>query len=281
VLAPVLPHSIFIHLLQMQTDAKYQRKLSAAELRKRSRQRFAQARKVEKIYERQLSSIAKHVGALIKAFAPKGVVSDMGSLTNALTRYSDALRPWAIAVTHRMQAQVSQKDIYAWSELGRELGRSLQKEIQNAPTGKMMREMMAEQVHLITSLPIEAAKRVHKWTIEGELESIRASQVAHEILRSGAVTVGRAKLIARTEVARTSSLLTQTRAEHIGSTGYIWRTSKDTDVRDRHKKLEGKLIPWDDPPVAGERGERAHAGQIYNCRCWSEVVIPDDVRLAA
>jgi hypothetical protein len=27
--------------------------------------------------------------------------------------------------------------------------------------------------------------------------------------------------------------------------------------------------------VAGEQGEHAHAGMIYNCRCYPEPVIPE------
>lgn len=265
----------------MVRDAKYERKLSAAQIRRNARMRFVQARKVERSYQRQLVHIANHVGHLVKAFAPKGVVTNMSGLTSALVRYSDALRPWAHAVSFKMQTAVAQRDEHAWAELGRSVGRALRNEIQKAPTGQALRSRMAEQVDLITSLPLDAARRVHHLTIQGVAESKRASEIQKQILLTGHVTLGRAKLIARTEVSRTASVLTETRSRHIGSEGYIWRTSKDTDVRDRHRELEGKFIRWDDPPVAGERGERAHAGAIYNCRCYPEPVIPDSLRLAA
>lgn len=100
------------------------------------------------------------------------------------------------------------------------------------------------------------------------------------ILASGEVSKSHATLIARTETARVSSLLTQARAEHIGSEGYIWRTAHDADVRELHVELEGKFIYWNAPPVAGSSGERAHAGQIYNCRCWAEVILPALTRTA-
>ena len=134
---------------------------------------------------------------------------------------------------------------------------------------------MDEQVTLITSLPTKAAERVHNLTIEALSNSTRASEVAKEILATGNVTESRANLIARTEVARTASLITESRAVHIGSEGYFWRTAGDSDVRHEHRLLSGKYIKWNDPPVASADGTRAHAGQIYNCRCWPEPVLPE------
>jgi uncharacterized protein with gpF-like domain len=69
-------------------------------------------------------------------------------------------------------------------------------------------------------------------------------------------------------------VLTQARAEHIGSEGYIWRTSNDSDVRHSHKEMNGRYVRWDTPPRLSD-GTVTHAGQIYNCRCYPEPVIPD------
>lgn len=262
-------------------DAKFQKKISATQQRRLARERFLRARKVERSFQRQLTAIAKHVGSIIKTFAPDGIVTDMSALRNVLSKYSEALRPWSYAVAQRMQNEVAQRDEYAWTKLGTELGRNLRAEISKAPTGQLMQSMLNERVELITSLPTKAAERVHKLTLEGIENASRASEIAKEIMRSGQVTVSRAKLIARTEVSSTASTLTESRARFIGSKGYIWRTSKDPDVRDIHKHLEGEFVRWDDPPISGENGERAHAGRIYNCRCYPEPIIPDSVMLQA
>lgn len=113
--------------------------------------------------------------------------------------------------------------------------------------------------------------------IEAMPGGVRASETAKEIERTGDVTRSRADLIARTETTRAATSMVEARARHVGSEGYIWRTVGDVDVREIHKKLEGKFVRWDSPPVAGENGERAHAGAIYNCRCWPEPVIPDSI----
>jgi len=250
-------------------------KRAAKQQRLKARERFVRARKAEKGFQRQLLQVAKQVGSIVKGFAPEGVVNDLSQLTNALSRYSDLIRPWAKAVSATMTAEVGQRDEQAWTSMGRELGRNLRQEIENAPTGQVMQLLMAEQVDLITSLPTKAAQRVHHLTIEALSDSTRASEIAKEIQRTEQVTASRAKLIARTETSRAVGAMTQSRAEYIGSPGYIWRTAGDSDVREIHKHLEGHIIAWDDPPVAGENGERAHAGMIYNCRCYMEPLVPD------
>lgn len=241
-----------------------------------ARERFTKARRVEGSYARQLARVAKHVGDIVNGMAPKGIVTNVTELNNVLAKYAELLAPWARSVAARMISEVGQKDEQAWNAAAKELGRSLRNEIRSAPTGETTRNLLALEVDLITSLPREAAKRVHKLTLEALSTSERASEIATEIMKSGSVTRSRAMLIARTEVARTASTLTQARALHVGSEGYIWHSVGDSDVRPLHRKLNGKFIRWDAPPVAGENGELAHAGCIYNCRCWPEPVIPDE-----
>lgn len=198
-------------------------------------------------------------------------------VVGALRRYAQELWPWAVATSRRMLADVMRRDDRAWARISANMGRALRQEIQTAPTGELMQAMLHEQASLITSLPIDAAHRVHEWTVRGIEEAARPAKIAEEIYRTSEVTKSRANLIARTEVARTASKLVEARARHVGSEGYIWRTAGDADVRPEHKKLDGKYFRWDDPPVAGSNGERAHAGQIYNCRCVPEPVVPDEV----
>lgn len=250
---------------------------SLVQQRRFTRERFFRSRRTEIKYRRQLTAVANHVGHIVRGLAPNGIVKQPQALQQALRTYSSALVPWANAVVEKMVAEVGQRDLAAWAELGKELGGNLRNEIAKAPTGVEMRVLMDESVHLITSLPLEAAQRVHRLVMEGLVESTRASEIQKEIMRTGAVTVGRAKLIARTEVARSSSTLIEARATYVGSEGYIWRSSGDSDVRPLHKNLNGKFIKWNEPPISGERGERAHAGQIYNCRCYPDPIIPERV----
>ena len=151
---------------------------------------------------------------------------------------------------------------------------ALRKEILMAPTGEAFSQLMKEQGDLIQSIPLEAADRVHGLVTENLYQSARADEIAKKILETESVTKSRATLIARTEIARAASILTQTRAESVGSDSYIWRTSKDLIVRKSHREMEGKVIKWSEPPTLSDNTV-THAGQIYNCRCWTFPILPD------
>lgn len=240
------------------------------------RSRFSQTRRAEGQYARSLRSVASRVGQIVNAFSPGPETPSTDLLRAALDKYAYSLRPWATATAARMLADVSRRDEHAWAELSKTMSRALRAEILTAPTGKFLRDLLQENVDLITSLPRQAGERVHELTLRSLESSARASEIAVEIRRTGQVTKSRAQLIARTEVARTASGLTEARALHVGSEGYIWRTAEDDDVRPLHRKLNGRYFRWSSPPVSGSSGERAHAGQIYNCRCYPEPVVPEE-----
>jgi uncharacterized protein with gpF-like domain len=46
-------------------------------------------------------------------------------------------------------------------------------------------------------------------------------------------------------------------------------------VRESHKAMNGKFVRWDSPPTLSD-GTTTHAGQIYNCRCYPDPVLPED-----
>jgi SPP1 gp7 family putative phage head morphogenesis protein len=198
------------------------------------------------------------------------------TLEKLLKAYADALKPWARKTAQKMIGEVEARDRDYWSSLGNAISAQLRNDILRAPIGHAMREILDGQVHLITSLPTEAAERVHELTLKGLVNSSRAASYVEEIRRSGEVTQSRAVLIARTEVARTASVLTMERAKAAGSTHYTWETSEDGDVRPGHAEMQGKVCSWADPPAVMENGKfmHFHPGTIWNCRCWPRPLIP-------
>ncbi len=198
------------------------------------------------------------------------------ALNNLLKSYSDALTPWAERTAWRMLNDVNRRDLDTWRKLGQQISQQLHYDIKKTPLGGVMGALLAEQVTLIKSLPLEAAQRVHELTLKGLEDSARAKEYAKEIMRSGEVAESRAMLIARTETARTATVLLQARATSAGLTHYVWETSKDSDVRPGHKAMQGKVCEWANPPAVNENGRimHHHPGEIWNCRCYAAPVLP-------
>ena len=107
-----------------------------------------------------------------------------------------------------------------------------------------------------------------------------------------------AKVIARDQTAKMTSLLNQTRQTMLGVSVYIWRTSKDervvgnpggiyptgNKVHGNHYIMEGKYCQWDDATVYSvDKGKtwkqrtgempKEHPGMQIQCRCYAEPVI--------
>lgn len=236
---------------------------------------LVRARKLEARYATQLRQIARQVGLIVEGWAGDDVVdlSQVPGLQRTLERYADAITPWARASAGRILAEVAIKEKASWAQQAKAMSSSLRRELMNAPTGEVLRTYLGEQVELIRSLPIEAGQRVHRLTLKGLERGTRAPEIAREIMRTGEVTQSRANTIARTEISRTASGLVMARATHVGSEAYVWRTSKDADVRPSHKRMEGRVVRWDNPPTLD--GLRGHAGMLPNCRCYPEPIIPE------
>lgn len=191
-----------------------------------------------------------------------------------LERYADLIEPWSEAVSKRLISTLEITDDAMWRERSYQISAGL-RDLMAGSQGMVTRSIIQEQVKLFKSLPLQAADRVydiHNQAIEAVVSGKRSSTLTREIMRTGEVTEARARTIARTEVGRASTAITQARAIAIGSEGYIWRTAEDGDVRDSHEHMNGKYVRWDSPPTLD--GMTGHAGQFPNCRCYPEVVFP-------
>lgn len=240
--------------------------------RRGTRAQWQIAKRAESSYQRRLTQIAKTVKTIIDGFDRTDVAHH--ALVLALRSYADLISPWARAVSAKMLADVDRRNYTLFKQNAYEMGAAIKEELAKAPTGETLRRLMSENVTLIRSIPLKAAERVHELSMERLSNSIRSKEMVAEIMEIGGVTERRAKLIARTEVSRANASLLEARAEYAGSEGYIWRTVGDHDVRESHKRMDGKYVRWDSPPTTD--GMVGHAGCTPNCRCTAEPVLPGE-----
>ncbi len=238
-----------------------------------TRSAWIRVRKAERQYATRLRSVARAIGDIVNGLVDDG--QNVGrKIETALENYAQTIEPWARAVAEKMVLDVAVRDEKAWKAASVDMGRALHRQISETPLGAVIRRRLEDQVHLITSLPREAAQRVHDLALENITTGERTDSIIAKIMETGQVTRSRATLIARTEVGRTATELTKARAEYVGSTEFIWRTVGDSDVRQSHRALNGKAFRWDQPPEC-DPGHHALPGSIWNCRCWAEPIIPD------
>jgi SPP1 gp7 family putative phage head morphogenesis protein len=244
------------------------KKAKARAARRAEKLRFQSAPGAERQYMKALTSVGKQVGRIVDYYMRTG---NLGELETSLVRYAGVIEPWAERVTRKMHEEINWRNMRSWKGLADQLGRGMTLELLSAPVRPACRRLLDEQVILVKSLPLEAAQRVQRLS-HGVESAQDYKDMMEDVYSSGRIITNRAKMIARTETARTSSVLTQVRAEHIGSDGYIWHTQRDEKVRPDHRRLEGSVHRWDRPPDAGA-GLRYHPGMGPNCRCFPEPIL--------
>lgn len=176
--------------------------------------------------------------------------------------------------TWRMTAKKATKNPSLYRMLMSEINQGLKSDIEI---------QIEENASLIKTLPTDVAKKVTKDISDMALKGMRASEIA-KVIREQTDKYSRAsaKLIARTEVSKTTTALTKARCDNLDLHWYVWRTMEDGDrVRKSHRIMEGVLVNWNEPPspeaLAGEKSVgNYHAGNIWNCRCYPEPLIEID-----
>ena len=198
---------------------------------------------------------------------------------------------YIMSAVKRMVTPIADINAKTWREAARKSTRGhflydlLMEELQQ---GKdiLINDQLLENVALIKTLPNDIAEKVVKDIADEALKGKRARSI-EKIIKQETDKHSRAsaRLIARTEVAKTQSALTRVRAQSLDMQWYVWRTALDGNrVRPSHRLMEGVLVNWNDPPspeaLAGEKSVgNYHAGNIWNCRCFSEVLVDiDDVK---
>lgn len=132
--------------------------------------------------------------------------------------------------------------------------------------GDAFDEAVSANIALINSIPQQYLDRVEQAVMASLQAGTLNATLADDLLKIEGITKNRAKLIARDQLGKINSRLSQLRQQSLGITHYYWSTSLDERVRNKHAGWEGDLIAWDNPPPDG------HPGQAIQCRCTA---IPD------
>lgn len=239
------------------------------------RKPFETPRGIEKEYGRKLKGIARNIFRIVNRFFDRKNADASEVVTN-LNLYGEKVAEWAETSVEMVAKRMLANSRRDWNRISKRMSRAARVAMtQDGSQIEAAQRWMNEQVGLIKSLPREAAERAQQLAFDAVTKGERFETIEKQIKRLGEITDNRARLIARTEVARANSLINNARAQSIGVQRYIWRTMEDEAVRSSHKHLDGLTFEYSNPPEI--HGEGRHGpGEFCNCRCYAEPVIPEE-----
>lgn len=236
--------------------------------------KFIPNRAAERAFETALRRVGRIVAGMIQPHIQGHRLTDEAQMQRLLREYGKALAPWAVVVSDKMIQSVAVTNRRAFESASKKIGATLRGSMAASLEGQTARLLQQRQVELITSLPIEAGLRAQRLAQTAQQDGTRAAEVAEALAETEGVTLSRATLIARTEVAKANAALTQARAEAVGATHYVWETAEDGDVRESHAAMQGTVNRFDDPPTL-EDGMTGNPGEFPNCRCFAVPVLAE------
>lgn len=152
----------------------------------------------------------------------------------------------------------------------RTLGINLRSVVQQEDLGDYLQAAAARNASLIKGLADDVVKRIEQTVYENSIAGNSVATLRANLKEQFDISDRRARLLARDQSSKLNSDLNRIRQEQAGVTEYIWSTSRDERVRERHKRLEGKVYKWGQPTGA-EQG--LPPGQPINCRCVARGVV--------
>ena len=218
---------------------------------------------------RKLGCVASSVAMMLVISCSIAVASDIPLVdgTHWMKSTDDVKKAYLVGVSNVIQLEVAYQAANSIK-----IGNLAKEAVKSDVVAPTITQLRARQIELIKSIPTEAAERVHSLALEQSIGGRRAEEIQEEIARTGEVTTNRAKLIARTEVARSNSVINATRAKSIGATHYVWETMEDAAVRPSHEDMAGNIYAYDDPPEVDGEGNHG-PGDFPNCRCFANPVL--------
>ena len=204
---------------------------------------------------------------------------------------SAAYNNYIESIVRRMVTPIAVANMRTWRQAAKKSTKGLLiykllKDEVNVNGNYIFEDQIRENVGLIKTLPQDVADKVVRDIVDEAIKGKRARTI-ETIIREQTDKHSRAsaRLIARTEVSKTTTAITKARSEDLDIKWYVWRTALDGDrVRESHRNMEGVLVAWTNPPspekLVGEKDVgNYHAGNIWNCRCYPEPLIDiDDVK---
>lgn len=237
-------------------------------------QDFTPPRRIETDYFQQIERALYKTLSISKESTPLEILNAFANIHRSIP----VLEKLGARLAERMVTQLRVSNAHSWraaaakASRGREIYQLLRREMYTG-VGTRVRELVAENAQLISSLPAKIRQEIDSEILRLQQEGERPEVIAQFIhQRIPKITKVRAALVARTETGKASVALTQARSENLKIEWYQWQTSEDQRVRDSHRLMDKVLVAWNNPPspesLVHEKSYGHYPpGGIFNCRC--------------
>ena len=123
-----------------------------------------------------------------------------------------------------------------------------------------------DNVGLINTIPENMLGRMQKIILDGYNNGRSTAEITEQIQESYQISKRHARLIARDQMGKLNARINRKLHEDAGVHKYEWSDSGDQRVRESHRRLNGKIFEYSNPPETDD-GRHCNPGEDYQCRC--------------
>jgi uncharacterized protein with gpF-like domain len=140
---------------------------------------------------------------------------------------------------------------------------------------------ISENVFLIKSIETNLHLNVTNTIYDGIKRGLTTNSLAKNLANAYSISIQKANLIARDQIAKLNGQLTMNRKLSLGLNLYIWATAGNEKVRNSHKVLESKICDFNNSTIYKDdlndhwkkrsliKAELLPPGFAINCQCTS------------
>jgi len=125
---------------------------------------------------------------------------------------------------------------------------------------------VSDNVKLIKTVPSNSLDKMKDIVYSAYMDGNPTTDIVKEIQRQYGMDKRHARLIARDQTAKLNAAITKHQQKDAEVDSYEWSDSGDRRVRNSHRRLNGHIFSWDNPPET-DGGRHCHPGEDYQCRC--------------
>ena len=229
-------------------------------------------------YRRAMNAMLREIAATTRKDVIPAYRAEKALVQDGPDEWTQALRLMRRSLIERASSMVArilnlEADIHtaAWrASVERAIGIDVSAMIQREGLADAIELAVRRNTQLITSLADDMIGRVEQAVLQNATSGGSVKALRERLQNDFGIADRRARLIARDQMGKINSEMSQIRHREAGIEEYVWSTSRDERVRSLHADLDGTTYKYGQPTGAEEG---LPPGQPIQCRCTARAVV--------